>query len=58
MNCSNKPFENTWTNFFWTVKKTLEVFDKLHASIGDFEYVLERTLFPIDNNIWSERNIQ
>ena len=39
INCSNKAFENSEINYFWSVKNSLEVLDKLHAYIGDFESV-------------------
>ena len=39
INCSNKAFENSGINYFWSVKNSLEVLDKLHAYIGDFESV-------------------
>ena len=39
INFSNKAFENSEINYFWSVKNSLEVLDKLHAYIGDFESV-------------------
>ena len=39
INCSNKAFENSGINYFWSVKNSLEVLDKLHAYIGGFESV-------------------
>ena len=39
INCSKKAFENSGINYFWSVQNSLEVFEKLHAYIGDFESV-------------------
>ena len=47
INCSNKAFENSGINSFWSVKNSLEVLDKLHAYIGDFESVQSFDFFTV-----------
>ena len=33
INCSNKAFENSGINYFWSVKNSLEVLDQLHVHV-------------------------
>ena len=37
INFCNKVYENSGINYFWSVKNSLEVLDKLHAYVGPFE---------------------